>query len=159
MRDLPLSRKRQALCCFFASSHMQPSMASHSLTRTVGDGLGQGRLVEKMNTVTFAEKFCAKHCLPLEKYEKIVLSRSLYPAARLLRPVLVLKANYFAADHEFVLRVGRLMRLGGFEAEVQDFLYDPNNRGFLRRVLKLRVSARRLRRVVRDLTEQGPSNK
>jgi len=128
-------------------------MASDSLTRTVGDGLGHGTFVEKMNMATFAEKFCAKHGLPPGKYEKIVLRRSLYPAARLLRPVLVLKADYFVADHEFIRRVGRLTRLGGFEAEVQDFIYDPNNRGFLRRVFKLRVSARRLRRLVRDLTE------
>jgi len=125
-------------------------MASQSLTRTVGDGLGLGTFVEKMNTATFAEKFCAKHHLPPEKYEKIALRCSLYPAARLLRPVLALKANHFAADHEFIRRVGRLTRLGGFEAEVHEFLYDPNNRGFLRRAFKLRVSARRLRRMVRD---------
>jgi hypothetical protein len=149
---LPFFRNRQALCCFFTSS-MQPSIASHSLTRTVGDGLGHGVFVEKMNLATFAEKFCAKHGLPPEKYDKSVLRRSLYPAARLLRPVLVLKANYFAADHEFIRRVGRLTRLGGFEAEVNEFLYDPNNRGFLRRVFKLRASARRLRRIVRDVME------
>jgi hypothetical protein len=138
---------------------MQQSMASDSLTRTVGDGLGHGAFVEKVNMATFAEKVCAKHGLCPEKYEKIVLRNSLYPAARLLRPVLVLKANYFAADHEFIRRVGRLTRLGGFEAEVQDFLYDPNNRGFLRRVFKLRASARRLRRMVRELMEQRPSIK
>lgn len=103
-----------------------------------------------MTPATFAEEFCARRNLAPEKYEEFVLNDSFYPAARLLRPVLMLKADFFAADHEFIRRVGRLKRLGGFEAEVQDFLYDPNNRGFLRRVLKLRVSARRLRCVVRD---------
>jgi len=125
-------------------------MASHSVTRKVDDGMSQGTFMENMSMATFAEKFCAKHAQPPEKYEEIVLRHSLYPAARLLQPGLVLKANYFAADHAFIRRVGRLTRLGGFEAEVQDFLYDPNNRGFLRRELKLRVSARRLGRMVRD---------
>jgi hypothetical protein len=138
---------------------MQRSITIHSVTRTVEDGSGDRTLEGKMSTATFAEKFCAKHNLPLEKHEEIVLQRALYPAARLLRPVLGLKANYFAADHDFIRRVGRLTRLNGFEAEVQDFLYDPENRGFLRRVFKLRVSARRLRRVVRDLLSQGPSDK
>jgi hypothetical protein len=103
-----------------------------------------------MSTATFAEKFCARHNLAPEKYDEAVLNRALYPVARWLRPVLVLKANYFAADREFIRGVRRLTRSGNFDSEAQDFLYHPNNRGFLRRGLKLRVSVSRLSRLVRD---------
>jgi len=129
---------------------MQRSAVIHSLIRKAGNGQGHGASAEKINTATFAEKFCARHDVAPEKYEEVVLKRSLYPVARLLRPVLALKANYFAADREFIRGVGQLTLSGDFDSEAQDYLDHPTNRGFLRRVLKLRVSGRRLRRMVRD---------
>jgi hypothetical protein len=125
-------------------------MVIRSSISKAGNGPGACSFGENGNMATFAEKFCARHNLPPEKYEETVLKYSLFPAAQWLRPVLLLKANYFAADREFVRGVGRLTRSSGFDSEAQDFLYHPNNRGFLRRVFKLRVSARRLSRVVRD---------
>jgi len=127
---------------------MQRSAVIHSLIHKAGSS--QGASAEKIGTATFAEKFCARHGVTPEKYEEVVLKRSLYPAARLLLPVLVLKANYLAADREFIRGVGRLTRSSGFDSEALDYLDHPNNRGFLRRVFKLRVSGRRLRRMVRD---------
>jgi hypothetical protein len=138
---------------------MQRSAVIHSSIHKAGNGQGHDASAEKISTATFAEKFCVRHGVAPEKYEEVVLKRSLYPAARLLRPVMLLKANYFAADREFIRGVGRLTRSSGFDSEAHDYLDHPNNRGFLRRVFKLRVSGRRLRRMVRDLMEQGPGNK
>jgi hypothetical protein len=97
---------------------------------------------------TFAEKYCAQHGLAPEEFLEAAFRRSLYPHARLLRPLLALNFNYFAADREFIRGIGRLTRFRDFVTEVQDFRDDSNNRGFLRRVLRLRVSVTRARRLV-----------
>jgi hypothetical protein len=114
------------------------------------DGTSVGAFVEKPTLATFGERFCARHSVAPGKYEETVLRRSLYPTARVLQPILMLKANHFAADREFIRGVGRLTRFSSFDSEAQDYLYHPNNRGFLRRVLRLRVSIRRLSRMVQE---------
>jgi hypothetical protein len=97
-----------------------------------------------MNKQTFAERFCARNNIPLSDFREAVLKLSLYPSARLLWPVLKLVPGHFAADREFISNVGGIKRLRDFDIEVFAFANDPNNRGFLRKVLKLRVSAARL---------------
>jgi hypothetical protein len=116
----------------------------------MGEGTSVGTFGEKMKLATFAEKFCARHNLVPEKYEEVAFKRALYPVARILRPLLMLKADYLTADREFIQGVGRLTRLGSFQSNVDDYLYHPRNRGFLRRGLKLRVSVSRLSRMVQD---------
>ena len=106
---------------------------------------------------TFEERFCALHGVSPEKYRDTVLRLTLYPAARWLRPLLALKPGYFAPDRAFVLGVGRMSRFSEFDAEVRDYLVDPENRGFLRRVLKLRVSAYRMLCLVRSTLREGPA--
>lgn len=103
--------------------------------------------------MTFAEKFCFQHGIHPSDYEAVVLRLSLRPVARLLRPILNLNPNYFAADREFVRGVGRLTRLADFQAEAQDFVYHPDVRGFLHRTLALRVSRERLRNLLRETLE------
>jgi hypothetical protein len=108
--------------------------------------------------MTFAEKFCAQNRLPPEQFVEKVLLLSLPPSTRAVRWLLLLLPDYFAADRELILSVGRLKRVSDFDAEVMDFMYDPNNRGFLRRTLNLRVSSRRLRSLMRTtLHHQVPS--
>jgi len=98
--------------------------------------------------MTFAEKFCAQRELSLEDYEAAVLRQTLHAAARLLRPLLALAPEYFSADRQFVRGVARISRLRDFEPEAWDFAHDPNNRGFLRQGLRLRISTRKMRRLV-----------
>jgi hypothetical protein len=99
----------------------------------------------------FEEEFCARHGVAPEHYVDAVLVRTLYPAGRWLRPVLALKPSYFTADRNFIKGVGRISRFSDFEAEVKDYLHDPENRGFFRRVLKLRVSSYQMLRLVRGV--------
>jgi hypothetical protein len=100
--------------------------------------------------MTFAEKFCRLRNVQPAEFEKIVLRLSLTPAARFLRPLLSLNRNYFASDRELVRDVGRIKRIEDFAAEAADFSYKPYNRGFLHRTLRLRISRRRLRDLVRQ---------
>jgi len=100
--------------------------------------------------MTFAEKFCAKRKVHPQDFEATVLRLTLRPAARVLRPLLNLNPDYFAADREFIRGVGRISRLQDFNSEEQDYTHNPHNRDFLHRTLRLRVSRRRLRNLVRD---------
>jgi hypothetical protein len=98
----------------------------------------------KMIKGSFAEKYCAKHGLENWEFIESVLDHSLYMRARILRPLLRLIPGYFKADREFISSVGRLKRLRDFDLEAFAFVSDPDNTGFLRRRLNLRVSAGKL---------------
>ncbi len=101
---------------------------------------------------TFRECFCRHFRVPLERYAEEALQRALTPRARVLHRLLQLSdRDYFAADREFIACVGQLTRQGDFFAEVQDFHYHPGNRRLLRRTLRLRVSANRMRRIIREV--------
>lgn len=104
---------------------------------------------------SFAERFCTARKIHPAGYDEAVLRLTLRPVARVLRPILNLNRDYFASDRELIRDVGRISRLEDFEAEAQDFSQNPYNRGLLHRVLRLRVSRRRLRALVRE-TLKGP---
>jgi hypothetical protein len=109
----------------------------------------------QLNPVTFAEHFCAINNLPPERYTEEVLRRSLYPAARILQPVLGLNPGYFESDVEFVSCVGRIKRLRDFDQEAYAYIQYPKNRTFLRRHLKLRASVGRLQALVHRTLRTG----
>ena len=105
----------------------------------------------------FTERFCATEAVSAERWHGVLLRRSLYPHARLLRPLLVLfNPEFFAADRDFLNGVGRLTRRGDFAIEADEFAHHPANQGFWRRVLRLRVSVRRLHLLfIRALAEEA----
>jgi len=103
---------------------------------------------------TFEEQYCAKHGIPPEQFVEAVFRRTLYPAGRLLRPLLALDSGYFTADRNFIKGVGRITRFRDFEGEARDYLIHPENQGFLRRVLRLRVSVYRVLRIVRSVMRE-----
>jgi hypothetical protein len=91
--------------------------------------------------VSFAERYCARHRLPLSRFEDVVLDRCLYPRARLLRGVLTFfRRDYFVPDLELVRGAGRLVRVDDFTSEAVVFWRHPANARWLRRYLRLRIS-------------------
>jgi len=106
---------------------------------------------------TFAERYCSVHGVGNRDFVESAVAHSLYPHARMLRPVLSLIPLYFTADREFVASVGRLKRMRDFDMEVFAYVNDPKNRGFLRRVLRLRVSAGRLNSLMWSTLRDGSS--
>ena len=97
----------------------------------------------------FHDSFCEHFHVPPERYEQEILQRTLTPGARVLQGFLRLTdRNYFAVDREFIAAIGRLTRHGDFHAEAQDFHDHPDNRGYLRRALRLRVSATLMRGLI-----------
>jgi hypothetical protein len=62
----------------------------------------------------------------------------------LLAPVL---PSLFKADHELVTRVGLLTKPEALDDEIDVYWHHPSNRSFPRRVMCIRVSTRRVRRL------------
>jgi hypothetical protein len=107
---------------------------------------------------TFAELYCDRHAKAAEHFERAVLRRCLHLPARPLVPALrVIHPDFFAPDLELIRSVGRLRRDSDFSLEVQGFRDHPGNQHWLRRHLRLRISTRRLRRLLRDTLAGAPS--
>lgn len=95
---------------------------------------------------TFRERYCRSYGLANEEFEQHIFRRGLYPHAALLRWLLGAIPEYFAADREFIRSVGDIRSRRFFHAEAGEYQMHLANRGFLRRWLRLRVSAERVRR-------------
>lgn len=96
--------------------------------------------VPGVHECSFARRYCAKHGLLPGQYEQAVLLRSLHLAARLLYPLLACHHSYFSADRALVCAAGRCLTLWDFDTEALDYPNHPDNRGWLRGTLKLRLS-------------------
>lgn len=99
----------------------------------------------------FATRFCRQNQIPATSYRAVLLRRSLYPAARWLRPLLKLvDRDHFSADLELIDNLGTLTRGREFLAEAHEFNHHPANRSFLRATLRLRVSIGRIQDIFHD---------
>lgn len=94
---------------------------------------------------TVLETYCARRSIPGARFKETLLTRSLNPLARRLRPVLRrVSPDFFALDEAYVECVGRVRTLHQLLDESYDFRNHEENRAFLRRALRLRVSVERL---------------
>lgn len=101
---------------------------------------------------TFAELYCRRHGIELERYLPVVLHRTLSP---LVRPWISLiewlRPGHFAGDQLFIIEVGRSRSYADYEEAVRAFHRHGTNRGLWRGLLRLRVSAQRMRSLVREV--------
>ncbi len=105
--------------------------------------------------MTFAEKYCAENKIERERFREEVMLRVLYPRVLHIRTLLKLIPGYFEPDYELIDGVGRLTDMKGFDNEETDFVRHSGNRGFLRNTLGLRVSVRRLKKLVHSTVGTG----
>jgi len=107
---------------------------------------------------TFAELYCEKHGISIDDYARSVLRKTLYLQARPLAPLInLVHSDYFAPDRDFVEDVGRLRHYHDFIGCGLDFSHHPENRGFMRNVLRLRVSTEKMRVLAKSLLRQKES--
>jgi hypothetical protein len=98
---------------------------------------------------TFGQLHAEQHGLCPEHVERDLLRRCLYPHARLLRGLVALVAPlHFAADFDLVREVAALTQAGECRLEIRTHRHHPAGGGVLRRRFYLRLSTRRLRRLV-----------
>ncbi|WP_157772436.1 hypothetical protein [Lacunisphaera limnophila] len=87
-----------------------------------------------------------------------LLTRTLYlPARPLVRLLAWFDSEYFQADYEFIDDVVQLADTAGFRDALDCYAQHFSNRRFLRSRLRLRISARRMWRVVHEIVPSGPS--
>lgn len=104
-----------------------------------------------MSTPTFSEAFCVAHDVPPENFVPTVFARTLYPQARpLVCLCRAIDRNFFAADLDLIRATGALRRCRDFPDDVIDFNHHPANQGFLRRTLRIRISTKRLKILLRE---------
>jgi hypothetical protein len=100
----------------------------------------------------FADCYCQRHGIFREAFMLAVLHRTLHPHVRpFFSLILEFRPQYFAPDFDFVVTVGRVRHYRDYESAVSEFAAHPANQGLLRRWLRLRVSARRMRRLVHEI--------
>ena len=106
---------------------------------------------------TFRELYCERHGIAPEKFERVLVWRTLHWQARLFYWLHWLNRDYHAMDFEFIRGVGELRSRRGYRNEAAEFHYHPKNRGMLRTIFRLRVSSHRLqaifeREIIQDAT-------
>jgi hypothetical protein len=106
---------------------------------------------------TFRELYCTQHSLPLDRFERELVSRSLHRHAWPIYWLLGLNRDYTSPDYDFVRGVGELRNRREFRNEAAEYHYHPHNRGVLRSSLKLRVSSQRLQRIFENEIEEHGS--
>lgn len=105
-----------------------------------------------MKGPTFSELYCARERIAPSAAPERLFRATLYPHARpLVALIRRVRRRHFLADHEFIEDVGYLRSLEDFSLALGCYIEHPDNRGFLRRRLRLRVSARRVLRIVRSI--------
>jgi hypothetical protein len=110
---------------------------------------GNGVVLHECAMSSFAEIFCAHHKLSPAQFEDEVIARAIHLHATLLwRVINLVHPEYFTADRQFIRALADIRSLRDFRVESSSFTHHPTNRGFLRRVLKIRVSSGRLRRLI-----------
>ena len=92
------------------------------------------------------EAFCRNHDCRDEDFLRRVFWQTIYPHARVVVLLRGFRAECFAVDRALLDYCGRLTSLRQIDAELAEFS-NFGNRGFARRVCRLRVSGRRLKKL------------
>ena len=99
---------------------------------------------------TFKEVYCENYSCPPEHFGRQVFMKTLYPQARPLALFGGYRSARFARDRVLVDYCGTLRSFKEVEAEIKEYTQLGENRRFLRRTLRLRVSGRRLARLAAE---------
>ncbi|MEJ1972425.1 MAG: hypothetical protein WDM96_08195 [Lacunisphaera sp.] len=107
---------------------------------------------------TFRELYCEQRKISDDRYERDLVMRCLHRHARPVYWLLGLDREYTSPDLEFIRCVGELRNRRQFRDEAAEFFYHPGNGKFFRKVLRLRVSSRRLQAIFDGLVAGGNSS-
>lgn len=98
---------------------------------------------------TLEAAYCDRHrCTPAQ-FRRRVFWSTLHRHALPFAPLFLL-GGHFAADHDLIAACARAQNMRSIHEELGDHRYHPQNAGWLRQRLALRVSAHRLRQLARE---------
>lgn len=98
----------------------------------------------------FADLFCEHEHIGRERFMMELLRRTRYPHTRYIAALLEAAwPALFVADYEFVTEVGGLQRYADYQQAVEGFRWHRANRGWLRRILRVRISIARMNALVK----------
>lgn len=116
-------------------------------------GLFISRCMKSFQTVFCEERGCAT-----ADFTRKVFWRCLPRRARLCAACLGGSgARFFLPERVLLARVGATTSLRQLEEELDEFLHHPDNRGFLRMTLRIRISTTRLRRLAQGCLPKVPA--
>ncbi len=111
-----------------------------------------------MKAKSFAELYSEQERLPVTKVSERLFRQTLYPHAHPIAWIVRrLNRRHFLSDYEFIEEVGHLRSLQDFSLVLGSHIEHPANRGLLRRAFRIRISARRMLRIVRAVFGATPT--
>jgi hypothetical protein len=94
--------------------------------------------------------------VPSERFALRAFRQCLYPHARPVACVLMkIKPEFFEADLALIKAIGRITQLRELDDEIEAYWTHPQQGGWLRRILKVRVSTQRVERFAKGLLRHG----
>lgn len=100
----------------------------------------------------FKQRFITQTAIRLEDFNREVLRRTLPVHAKVLLPFArVFQPDLLAADYDLIEDIALLTSRREFSESAGTRRFHPANRGFLRKVLRIRVSISKLRDLVYDV--------
>jgi hypothetical protein len=98
-----------------------------------------------MQMKTFREACCERFGISPEAFEEEVLWRCCYHRAMLLGTLIRhVNQRYYDLDLELIRQIADCTTVGEMRAEMTEFRYHHPIRGYLRKVLRIRLSGQRL---------------
>ncbi|MFI5338103.1 MAG: hypothetical protein ACHQ5A_15045 [Opitutales bacterium] len=100
---------------------------------------------------TYAERYAGHWRLTAAEFESHLFRRALFPHARLIWRLLNrIRPNYFWPDRGLIAALALVRTRRALAGEILEFHRDERNRRPARRWLRLRISATRLKRLLRE---------
>jgi hypothetical protein len=98
---------------------------------------------------TFASLYCRKHRVRPDRFVASVFWKTIFPRAHFWGvPIFVIWSREFSADRDFIAQAGQVENVEQYLEVAEIFHRWPGCRSFLRGKLGLRVSSRRVHRLV-----------
>jgi hypothetical protein len=96
-------------------------------------------------TETLETLFCRTHGCTQTEFERKIFWDCLHRHAVPVAPfILAVNRKFFLADRELIASAGAATSMSDVLRHAEEFLWHPNNKGWLRRQANIRVSGRRL---------------
>ncbi|MFH1499790.1 MAG: hypothetical protein ABII82_18415 [Verrucomicrobiota bacterium] len=108
----------------------------------------------------FQQTYIHQRGLPTAAYHEQLLQECLYPHARLLRGIWqYLFPEVFSPDIDLIDAVASLRRRSQFNDCLYAYHHHPLNKGPARKLLRIRLSIRRLKRVFEECIPPAPDSR